>query len=356
MDLSRRRALTLFALAAGAPLAGGALPAAGAARRGASPARPDIVDEDTLRFWQDYSHRVLDLSGPPRGGALDFERMPAFAVYTPQLRFRIASQITDRELLGKGNAGVAVRVLSFRPSISDRQHFVNLQSGSLRLDMQQGKPASASSNTVAWSVMAGLQPDAKGQMAPLDELSFNPALSWGRAQEVTLPGGGGYWRWNFFVQRRQSFWSRMVGTFCGGARSFFPVLGLPGLAVKALSGFDQLFGLLVSQSKSTFLFQSATEPMIATQAARQDAQYAAGVPVRDAQYVILPRGQLASFSAQMAKMKLTQGVIVPADTAPGDVWAAAPGALPNITYLTVAFSVRPLPANLCAPGAAAARV
>jgi hypothetical protein len=47
------------------------------------------------------------------------------------------------------------------------------------------------------------KPDKAGKLPPHAELKFDPATTWGKARSIPVPGGGGYWTWNFFVEVRQ---------------------------------------------------------------------------------------------------------------------------------------------------------
>ncbi|HYB60678.1 MAG TPA: hypothetical protein VEH50_04285 [Methylomirabilota bacterium] len=122
-----------------------------------------------------------------------------------------------------------------------------------------------------------------------------------------------------------------------------PIMGFPALAVKAMNTFNQFFGTVVTQAyKSKFLFQTVSDPTFATKDARQDAAYTDGLPlVNQSHYVIVRREQLKAFGDQMNKHELQNGVIVPQGTKGQDVFEAAKEALPDITYLTLALSVKP---------------
>ena len=54
-----------------------------------------------------------------------------------------------------------------------------------------------------------INPDKAGKLPPLAELKFDPATTWGKARSIPVPGGGGYWTWNFFVQKKDSLLSRI---------------------------------------------------------------------------------------------------------------------------------------------------
>ncbi len=170
-------------------------------------------------------------------------------------------------------------------------------------------------------------------------MKFDPATTWGKAQSIPVPGGGGYWTWNFFVQKKDSIFGRIAQAI-GAAASFTPVLGLPALAVTAMKGFNKFFSYVAANGHSKWLLQAASIPVVATKEMRQQPEFANGVPVRTANYIVVPRGHLKRFGDEMQKYELKRGVVVPKGTKPHEIFEAASSVLPDVTYLTLSMAVR----------------
>lgn len=339
MSASRRHFLSMLAAAGTVPL----WPAVGSAATQAGQPGKIVVDEDTLRFWTKQV-RSPQTGALTRGASAGEEnRHPEFTVFNKSKGFRSASQISDSELLDQGDVNVSLRVLAFKPSAQDQAEFANIQTGSLRIDFQQAKSKTPSGEPLVWTAFAGVQPDAKGKLPSLENTGFNPGTAWGKQQVVPLPGGAGLWAWNFFVQKRESIWCQVVSSILGNLPKVAPILGFPALALGAMDGFNQFFGMVVAKHyKSKFLFRTLTDPAVATKDARQDAQYADGLPLADqTHYVVVPREQYRAFGEQMSKYEVQSGVVVPQGTKPHEVFEAATTVLKDVTYLTLAVSVKP---------------
>ncbi len=303
------------------------------------------VDQETRRFWMQDIRNSTARSTTRGGGApgVDEDAHPEFTIYKPDTGFRSPNQVQDAELLDKGNVSVTLRVLAFKASKADEQHFKNIQTGSLRIDFQQTAAQKAGRDPLVWSAFGAVQPSSTGALPALQSTSFNPGTVWGTQQSVPLPGGAGLWGWNFFVQKKESLWCSLISYILKDVAIVGPVMGFPALAVQALNTFNQFFGTVVTQAyKSKFLFQTVSDPTFATKDARQDAAYTDGLPlVNQSHYVIVRRGQLKPFGDQMGKHEIQNGVIVPQGTKGQDVFEAAKETLPDITYLTLALSVKP---------------
>lgn len=343
---SRRNFLSMLAAGSAAPLVSAPLLAAmahAAPQKPADTSAETDVDQTTRQFW------MQDIRNPTtrgtRGGVpgVDDAAHPEFTIYKPESGFRSPNQVADAELLDKGNVSVTLRVLAFKASKADEQHFKNIQTGSLRIDFQQTEAQKAGLDPLVWSAFGGVQPSPTGALPALQSTSFNPGTVWGQQQSVPLPGGAGLWGWNFFVQKKESLWCSLISYIMKDAIGVAPIMGFPALAVKAMNTFNQFFGTVVTQAyKSKFLFQTVSDPTFATKDARQDAAYTDGLPlVNQSHYVIVRREQLKTFGDQMNKHELQNGVIVPQGTKGQDVFDAAKEALPDITYLTLALSVKP---------------
>ncbi len=345
---SRRSFLSMLAASSAAPLVSAPLLAAmahAAAQNPSDTSAETDVDQETRRFWmQDIRNPTA--RGTTRGSAstgVDEGAHPEFTIYKPDSGFRPPNKVQDAELLDKGNVSVTLRVLAFKASKADEQHFKNIQTGSLRIDFQQTAAQKAGTDPLVWSAFGAVQPSSTGALPALQSTSFNPGTVWGSQQSVPLPGGAGLWGWNFFIQKKESLWCSLISTILKDAAIVGPVMGFPALAVQAMNTFNQFFGTVVTQAyKSKFLFQTVSDPTFATKDARQDAAYTDGLPlVNQSHYVIVRRDQLPAFGNEMDKHELQNGVIVPQGTKAAEVFEAAKDALPDITYLTLALSVKP---------------
>ncbi|HYB60679.1 MAG TPA: hypothetical protein VEH50_04290 [Methylomirabilota bacterium] len=193
---SRRNFLSMLAAGSAAPLVSAPLLAAmahAAPQSGAGTSAETEVDQTTRQFW------MQDIRNPTtrgtRGGVpgVDDDAHPEFTIYKPDTGFRSPNQVADAELLDKGNVSVTLRVLAFKASKADEQHFGNIQTGSLRIDFQQTAAQKAGLDPLVWSAFGGLQPSSTGSLPALQSTSFNPGTVWGQQQSVPLPGGAGLW-------------------------------------------------------------------------------------------------------------------------------------------------------------------
>jgi len=338
MSSSRRDFLSLLAAGGAAPF----LPALRLAAAQLPQSSPQsLADPKTMQFWQEHLVAAHPGGRPQVTTAKDDNRHPEFAAFDKDNGFRIATQIRDTQLLDRGDVAVSLRVLAFKPAAEDLAEFANIQTGSLRVDFQQTR-AQSGHDPLVWTAFAGVQPDAKGKLPGLQNTSFNPGTTWGQQQDILLPGGAGLWGWNFFVQKKESLWCQVVAHLASTADKVVPLFGFPALAISGVAGFNQLFGFLVAQShKSKFLFQTFSDPAVATKDARQDAQYADGLPIASGvHYIIVPRKHLQAFGEQMGKHEVMSGVVVPSGTKPHEVFEAARDAMKDVTYLSLAVSVK----------------
>ncbi len=345
MRPSRRDFLGVMMAAGCAPALGEhawALAAAAAAESSGAGEQGPELDREALNFWQ-HAHlartKARGQGEDPTTLAMGGARVPEFIIYTQDEGFRVASEIPDKELLGLGDVRVGVQVEAFKPSGDDKLEFTNVKTGTLRIDLEQGKPQSTLMDALVWSAVAALAPDKEGKLPPLSEMKFDPGSMWGKARSIPVPDGGGYWTWNFFVQKKDSLFGR-IAQFMGAAAKFTPVLGLPALAVTAMRGFNKFFSYLAASGHSKWLFQAASIPVVATKEMRQQPEYANGVPIRTADYIVVPRGHLKRFGDEMQKYELRRGVIVPRGTKPHEIFDAASSVLPDVTYLTLSMAVR----------------
>lgn len=258
--------------------------------------------------------------------------------------FVTGSDIGDVGLPDRGDLSVLINVDHIRPSVGDQARFANLDGGSLRIDMQQATPLPGLTERLAWSSIAAFLPD-KGKLPPLKDMTFDPGTTWGKLQTVPLPGGGGRWTWNFFLQHRKSRWMQLFDTIRSNTGLLAPILGLglPAIAITALNTVDKIVGGLTKDANTEWLFQSSDTYVYATKEAR-DAFEGSKLRLKQGMYVIVPSDQVASFSKQSAKLVVKDGLIVPPETSSLDVIDAAQHTMTDVTYITIGVTAKPRPA------------
>ena len=171
----------------------------------------------------------------------------------------------------EGDISASVNVNGFRMAGDDRDAFDKLQSAQLRIDVVQNKSMIPDYlDTMAWMSLAGLVPRQDGQVRRCRTLSFDPATSSQRMQQMVLPGGGGHMAVNLSMAHKDSMFLTVIKTLTTEVNKFSPLLGMPAISVTALKGFCNLYGAM--EQRTTFLLNSMPKPAFATQAARAEAQ------------------------------------------------------------------------------------
>lgn len=300
------------------------------------------ADQPTFDFWT-REIRNPDSAGT---GTRSLGNAPrASFVYYDELRgFVAGSDIGDDGLQDAGDLDIIVNVDHVRPSLADQQRFVNLEGGSLRIDVQQGVPMRALAERLAWTAIAGFLPENK-KLPALKEMTFNPGTTWGKLQSVPLPGGGGQWTWNFFLQRRKGRWMQIFDVIRRSRNLALPIfgLGLPAIAVTALTTVDSIVATLTKDERTEWLFQSPDVYFYATKRAR-DAFEGSKLRLKKGMYVIMPSDKLSAFGKEQSQLTIKDGLIVPKNTPGLEVESAAREVIKDITYLTVGVTakLRPL--------------
>jgi hypothetical protein len=312
---------------------------------------PDADQQAAYDFWtkdirdpESVSKKGVGGTAAPRASIVYFD---------PDNGFLAGSDIAngDKDLADKGDLDIIVNVDHIRPSTADQTRFANLEGGSLRIDVQQTAPLPTLAERLAWTAVAGFLPENK-KLPALKEMTFDPGATWGKLQTVPLPGGGGRWTWNFFLQRKQSRWMQIFDVIRRNKNLLIPIfgLGLPAIAITALNTVDSIVGELTKDERTDWLFQSPDSYFYATKDARDSF---AGTKLRlrgdkegKGMYVVLPSDQLSNFGKQAKDLVVKDGLIVPKNTSGLDIEAAAKTTIPEITYLTVGLksALRPVKA------------
>ena len=296
------------------------------------------ADQPTFDFWT-RGIRNPDSSGT---GTRSLGNAPrASFVYYDELRgFVAGSDISDDGLRDAGDLDIILNVDHVRPSLADQQRFVNLEGGSLRIDVQQGVPMRTLAERLAWTAIAGFLPENK-KLPALKEMTFNPGTTWGKLQSVPLPEGGGNWTWNFFLQRRKSRWMQIFDVIRRSRNLALPIFGLgfPAIAVTALTTVDSIVATLCKDERTEWLFQSPDVYFYATKRAR-DAFEGSKLRLKKGMYVIMPSDKLSVFGKEQSQLTIKDGLIVPKNTPGLEVESAAREVIKDITYLTVGVTAK----------------
>jgi len=301
------------------------------------------ADQDSFDFWTQDIRNPESADARTRG--IRSAPRASFVFFDPHNGFLAGSDIGDDGLRDTGDLDVMVNVDHIRPSAADQGRFANLEGGSLRIDVQQGTPMPNLAERLAWTAIAGFLPDNR-QLPPLKEMTFQPGETWGKMQTVPLPGGGGRWTWNFFLQKRKSRWMQMFEVIRRNKGLLAPIfgLGLPAIAITALATVDSIVAEVSKDERTQWLFQSPDVYFYDTKQAR-DSFEGSKLRLKKGMYVIMPNDKLGDFAKQQSGLTLKDGLIVPKNTSSLEVEAAAHDTIKDITYLTVGVSSRLRPAT-----------
>jgi hypothetical protein len=243
----------------------------------------------------------------------------------------------------KGDVSVSVHVDRFRPSVFDKATLADLQTGTLRIDVKQVAPLPGLPEALAWTAMATLASrDPKQKIPTLENVKFDPGSVWGQLQTVPLTGGLGFWSWNFFMKRRQGFWAQLLDKLFATIQTvqpLLPLLGLPGVAVSGLKYIDDILGGIQAQGDSAWMFRGLDIAVCATKEslAAAGARGASKLPLTNGNYVVFPQQSVARLDNSLVVM---DGYLVPKNTPPLQIYAAAANVLPDVSYMTVSVTTK----------------
>ena len=291
------------------------------------------ADQSSFDFW------TQDVRNPDSGGqgtrSVGSAPRASFVYHDERAGFVAGSDIGDEGLRDIGDLDVLVNVDHVRPSLADQGRFVNLQAASLRIDVQQGAPLPSLGERLAWTAIAGFLPENK-KLPALKEMTFDPGTTWGKLQSVPLPGGGGRWTWNFFLQHRKGRWMQILEAIRRNRGLLAPIFGLgfPAIAITALTTVDSIVAEMTKDERTEWLFQSPDVYFYATKRAR-DSFEGSKLRLKKGMYVIMPSDKLSAFGKEQSQLTIKDGLIVPKNTTGLDVESAAKEVITDITYLTV---------------------
>jgi hypothetical protein len=300
-------------------------------------------DQSSFDFWTQDIRNPEAAGGRTRG--LGAAPRASFVYYDERKGFATGSDIGDEALPDSGDLDIIVNVDHARPSVADQGRFLNLEAASLRIDLQQASPLPSLSERLAWTAIAGFLPNNK-QLPALKEMTFNPGTTWGKLQTVPCPQGGGKWTWNFFLQRRKGRWMQIFETIRKNKGLLLPVfgLGLPAIAITALTTVDSLVAEITKDERTEWLFQSPDVYFYGTKQAR-DAFEGSKLRLKSGMYAIMPNDKLSAFAKEQGRLMIKDGLIVPKNTSSLEVEGAAKEVILDITYLTVGVTARYRPAK-----------
>ena len=170
---------------------------------------PPVGQHDSQKFWDSFGAATVSDSSPSgvhgRGllrknsaaehTAGDINRQIDFFHYrvdpkTKESHLRLATSIDANELMEhEGDIQAAVNVNGFRMAGDDRDTFDKLQSAQLRIDVLQNRSMMDYMDPMAWMSLAALFPDKRGKLPPLQNLSFDPATTGEKMQQIVLQIG-----------------------------------------------------------------------------------------------------------------------------------------------------------------------
>jgi hypothetical protein len=120
-----------------------------------------------------------------------------------------------------------------------------------------------------------------------------------------------------------------------------PMLGFPGIALSALNSFNTIYGVL--HEGTVPIIKGNPVRVFATQEAVQRTGApgsVTGILLQSGTYILTPAKQSPPVE-QLKNLSVVQGRLVPANTAPTDLDAAAADTLKGVTYVTFDVEVTP---------------
>jgi hypothetical protein len=300
-------------------------------------AEPNSSDE-SFDFWTQQIRNPESAGARSRG--IGSAPRASFVYYDEHNGFVTGSDIGDDGLKDTGDLEVIVKVDHVRPSVADQGRFVNLEGGSLRIDLQQGSPIPGLAERLAWTAIAGFLPENK-TLPALREMTFDPSTTWGKMQSVLLPGGLGFMTFNFFLQRRKSRWMQIFDVIRRSQGLVAPIFGLgfPAIATTALTTVDSIVGEITKDERTEWLFQSPDVSFYGTKHAR-DTFEGSKLRLKKGMYVIMPSDKLSAFAKEQSGLVVKDGLIVPKNTTSLEVEGVAKETIRDITYLTLGVSAK----------------
>jgi len=318
---------------------------------------PDF-DAKAYSFWSDFlssdAEPIVGANGQRRGGPSD-DAQPVFLHYGPE-GFKNAAALDSSKLVSAGDVMVSVNTSTVKYAEEDLKTLQRLQNAQIRIDVAQKTAIIPILEAMVYTVVGGMRSaegeepgksgskTAKKGPATVQSINASSDAAWQKMQNIPLPAGEGRWALNLEAQKKDSLFCKVLQHFVKDTGLFVPMLGLPGIAVSALNSFNNIYGVL--HAGTIPIIKGNPVRVFATQEAVQRTGApgsVTGILLQSGTYILMPAKQSPPMD-QLKSLTVTQGRLVPPNTAPTDLDEAAAATLKNVTYVT--FDVEVMPTTL----------
>lgn len=328
-------------------------------QHGAQDINPDF-DPDAYNFWAgflDSDAEPITASGGQttgRGGGsiADRDTQPVFLHYGTE-GFKNAAELDPKKLIPDGDVMVSVNTSTIKIRSEDQATFQKLQNAQIRVDVAQKSAILPILEAMVYTVVAGMRSEdskkaSSGHTAAaakpkvtIQSISIASDATWQKMQNIALPGGEGRWGFNLEAQKKDSLFGKVLQNLVKEVGLFVPMLGFPGIAVSALQSFNLLYGAMHAQPVS--IMKGNPLRVFATQEAIQKTGApgsVTGIQLQSGTYLLVPANQLPP-ADQLKNLTVSQGRVVPPNTAIEELDAVAGDTLKDVTYVTFEVEVTP---------------
>jgi hypothetical protein len=337
----------------------------------AQAANPDF-DQQSFDFWSGFLDHTASPTvvsqGQSRGkGAITSDDAEPVFLHFGSQGFNNAAELDSSNMVSDGDVVVSVNTSAIKVAERDQATFDRLQNAQLRVDVAQKKSILPVIEAMAYTAVSGMLPSGQkkssgssggssksgnstakssssgksGGSGSVQNVAIESDPTWQKMQSIILPGGEGRWALNLEAQKKDSLFYKVMQLLVKNSGQFFPMIGLPGIAVSALQSFNVLYGAIHSEPVS--IIKSPPIRVFATQEALQSTGApgaANGILLQSGTYVLIPANQ-APDSSDLKSLTVVQGRIVPQNTRADQVDSAALDTLPDVTYVTFDVQVKP---------------
>jgi len=337
-------------------LATGALPAlapfldaaSGVAEQAGAAAQPD---PKSIQFWNDFLKKTTTPlatvpEGRTRGTMISSDREPFFFhAHENERVVQPASEIQKSALIPDGDVTVSLNLARFKPAREDAAKVVSSQNAQIRIDVLQTNSIIELLDQIAWTAILYAQPKKEAKLPPVQSLAFDSTAAWQKMQNILLPKGEGRWALNFYVEKADNLLVRALKVAGKEADRWNPFFVFPGLFVKSLQSFNEIYGYF--HSRPDHIYQSNPVPVYATRQALEmaSAGTSRALALHTGTYMIVPNSQCYQLTpSKLSGLELLQGYVVPTKTQPTQVYEVVTkeDPLPDVSYLTFDVTVKPL--------------
>lgn len=344
---------------------------------------PAPVDHDVVNFWvhgmgvpaNNVVGGEITRGRQPSGPSVsDFGREPLFLHHDVDSDSLItADQIPANKLISATATDVTFQLVRMRLNNDDDAKFRSYTSGGIYVDLQQ---TAQTSNSLmqdlvggATSLFSAIAPPPSGgkssggksgssgkkgkgnQFLPYQAATAAaggaaiPLQQAKQAQSISLPGGVGKHSFACFAKdKRKTLFGQFVNVFAQLASSpmlsYLPMLSLPAVGVQTVNAVRSLVGNLQAHGQNQqWIMISPPLDVATTPEGLQSAPDA--LRLRAGNYVLVPKEQSNALkAAQMDKLKVLDGFLVPKEAKTLDVYDAYPGTAPGVSYITLSVGVQ----------------